>query len=88
MLVIRRGYERRARVAWETTRFATYNIMSTGMADLEKAGIHKQSDILHLPWIDDKESPEEEEITPEEIERLRALMRKEQAELEKKNQGE
>lgn len=88
MLVIRRGYERRARVAWETTRFATYNIMSTGMADLAKAGILKQSDILHLPWIDDNESPEEEEITPEEIERLQALMCKEQAELEKKNQGE
>lgn len=62
--------------------------MSTGMADLGKAGIHKQSDILHLPWIDDKEAPEGEEITPEEIERLKALMRKEQAELEIKNQGE
>ena len=73
-------------MAWETTRFAAYSIMSTGMADLEKAGIHTQSDLLHLPWIDDKKK-EEDEITPEEIERLEALMRKEQKQLNLKNQG-
>lgn len=50
MQAIYRGYNRRSRNLWSATRWQTFNIMCTGMADLSKAGIHNPHDLIKFPW--------------------------------------
>ena len=77
-----KGYRLRARTIWDSTRLSTFLIMSS-MADLSKAGIHRDTDLIKFPW--DREN-EEEKDTPslQQVEELRELMRKENAALEKR----
>lgn len=68
-----RGYRLRARTAWESTRMAAYFIMSS-MTDLSKAGIHRDTDLVKFPWETEHAG---RDVTDEEIEQLRELIRKE-----------
>lgn len=45
-----RGYNRRSRDIWSATRWQTFNLMSTSMADIKSAGIHKPTDLITFPW--------------------------------------
>lgn len=61
-----RGYNRRSRDIWSATRWQTFNLMSTSMADIKSAGIHKPTDLITFPW--EKETiianlPSEEEAS-------------------------
>lgn len=42
----------------------TFHVMSVGNADLKKAGINKQSDLLPLPWDRpaERDLPSEDEV--------------------------
>ena len=69
-----RGYRRRQRPSWEQARLNAFYIMSA-MADLSKAGIRSDRDLITFPW-------EEEEVTKcdslpsdEEVEEMRQLMK-------------
>lgn len=44
------GYRKRERTFLVMTRWATYMQMSTGMADLSKAGIHEPQDLMRFSW--------------------------------------
>lgn len=52
MLLIRRGYDRRARGLWSATRWQTYRIMEAqvGTEGLRKARIGNPTDLLPFPW--------------------------------------
>jgi len=51
------GYRKRERTYLLMTRWSTYMIMSTGMADLRKAGISNESDLMEFSWeADEKRS--------------------------------
>lgn len=67
-----RGFRLRSRTAWESTRMAAYFIMSS-MTDLQKAGIHRDTDLVRFPWEKEKEA----DVSDEDIEHLRELVRKE-----------
>ena len=47
-----RGYNRRNRDLWSSTRWQTYNLMSSfcGSEAMQKAGIHKPTDLIKFPW--------------------------------------
>lgn len=58
------GYRKRERTYLLMTRWSTYMIMCTGMADLRKAGITSASDLIEFSWEADARrstmfSPEE-----------------------------
>lgn len=60
-----RGYRCRYRDMWSALRWHAYSVMAAmPYTDLAKAGIHKPSDLLHLPWDDevDGDMPSEEEV--------------------------
>ena len=44
-----RGYRRRSRSIWESSRLNAFFIMSA-FADLKKAGIHHDTDLIRFPW--------------------------------------
>lgn len=69
-----RGYRRRQRPSWEQARLNAFYIMSA-MADLSKAGIRSDRDLITFPW-------EEKEVTKlnslpsdEEVEEMRQMMK-------------
>ena len=47
-----RGYNRRHRDLWSSTRWQTYNFMQAfcGGKALNEAGIHKPTDLIKFPW--------------------------------------
>ena len=47
-----RGYNRRHRDLWSSTRWQTYNLMQAfcGGKALNEAGIHKPTDLIKFPW--------------------------------------
>lgn len=52
ILCIIRGYNRRHRDLWSSTRWQTYNIMASfvGGDKLSEKGINSPKDLLKLPW--------------------------------------
>ena len=73
-----KGYYKRNRDMWSATRWQTYMLMSVSMADLKKAGIYKPTDILSFPW--DKKDDDDDALPDNaEVERLRQMMREENA---------
>ena len=81
-----KGYRLRARTAWESARLNAFFIMSS-MADLRKAGIYRDTDLIKFPWekmiVDRDDQP-----TSEEVERLREMMRRENAKLNQDTETE
>lgn len=75
-----RGYRLRARPTWESARMTAFWIMSS-MADLSKSGIHSDRDLIKFPW--EKDATNMPLPSDAEIERLREIMRAENAAREK-----
>lgn len=44
------GYRKRERTYLLMTRWSTWMIMCTGMADLRKAGLHSDTDLIRFQW--------------------------------------
>lgn len=66
------GYRRRSRERWTAIRWQTFMLMQVGMADMQKSGFRKPSDLLAFPW-DDEVS--ESELSEEEIEEMKMLLK-------------
>ena len=69
--MIERGYDRRYRHLWSTTRWETYHLMCVhvGGDKLAEKGIHNPQDLLKLPW-DQKSIP----ISEHDMKELQAEM--------------
>lgn len=82
LILIERGYERRFRHLWSSTRWSTYYTMASfvGGDKLAEKGIHSPADLLPLPW-ERKVLP----MTKEEQDDLLALIDAENARLAKAN---
>ena len=54
-----RGYNRRHRNLWSSTRWQTYNIMASlvGGDKLSEKGINSPKDLIKFPWDTDQRSP-------------------------------
>ena len=54
-----RGYNRRHRDLWSSTRWQTYNIMASfvGGDKLSEKGINSPKDLIKFPWDTDQRSP-------------------------------
>lgn len=78
-----KGYRSRYHTAWEAARLNAFFVMSS-MTDLKKSGIRSDTDLIQFPWERELIDPDEQP-TPEEVERLRELMRQENAKLEREN---
>ena len=66
------GYRQRERTYLLMTRWSTFMIMCTGMADLSKAGIHREDDLLQFSW--EKAANAAAQFTPEQIEEINKLL--------------
>lgn len=75
------GYRNRARTMWEAARLNAFFVMSS-MVDMSKAGIHSASDLITFPWEKKRRAGSEAQPTENEVERLRELMRLENAKIE------
>ena len=71
--VIIRGYRRRQRPSWEQARLNAFYIMSA-MADLSKAGIRSDRDLITFPW-EQGVTKCDSLPTDEEVEEMRQLMK-------------
>ena len=68
-----RGYRRRQRPSWEQARLNAYYIMSA-MADLSKAGIRSDLDLITFPW--EKDVTKRDSLpSDEEVEEMRKMMK-------------
>lgn len=68
-----RGYRRRQRPSWEQARLNAFYIMSA-MADLSKAGIRSDRDLITFPW--EKEETKCDSLpSDEEVEEMRQMMK-------------
>lgn len=74
------GYRMRSRSLWESARMNAFFVMST-MADLKKNGIRSSEDLIRFPW---EVSDRERQPTMDEQEQLREIMRRENAEAERR----
>jgi hypothetical protein len=63
------GYRKRERTYLLMTRWSTFMIMSTGMADLSKAGIKTEKDLIRFSW------EESNMFTKEELAELDKLLK-------------
>lgn len=63
------GYRRRERTFCLMTRWSTFMTMCTGMADLKKAGISSEKDLMKFPWEND--NADTELPSDEDVERMR-----------------
>jgi len=59
------GYRKRDRTYLLMTRWSTFMIMCTGMADLKKAGIHSADDLMRFSW--EESERRNDMFTPEEL---------------------
>lgn len=52
LLMIGRGYDRRHRDLWSSTRWQTYNLMASfvGGDKLSEKGVNSPKDLLKFPW--------------------------------------
>lgn len=66
------GYRKRERTFLLMTRWQTYMIMLTGMADLRKAGIHSATDLMTFSW--EKQEMLMKGFTPEEMEEIDKML--------------
>ena len=75
MFLIERGYERRNRHLWSSTRWGTYHIMlaTCGTKALQESGIYKPTDLIQFPW----ERSSTGNLTEEDIADLVALSNQE-----------
>ena len=69
-----RGYRRRQRPSWEQARLNAFYIMSA-MADLSKAGIRSDRDLITFPWEEKEETKSHSLPSDEEVEEMRQLMK-------------
>lgn len=83
---IERGYERRQRHRWSATRWQTFCLMNAfaGGDAMKKNGIHTPQDLIRFPWDtaaddDDSDGTTSGGITEKDAERLREIMRRENA---------
>lgn len=76
------GYRMRSRSLWESARMNAFFVMST-MADLKKNGIRSSEDLIRFPW-EHEVSDRERQPTMDEQEQLREIMRRENAEAERR----
>ena len=68
-----KGYRRRQRPSWEQARLNAFYIMSA-MADLSKAGIRSDRDLITFPW--EKEVTNRDSLpSDEEVEEMRQMMK-------------
>ena len=68
-----RGYRRRQRPSWEQARLNAFYIMSA-MADLSKAGIRSDLDLITFPW--EKDVTKRDSLpSDEEVEEMRKMMK-------------
>ena len=68
-----RGYRRRQRPSWEQARLNAFYVMSA-MADLSKAGIRSDRDLITFPW--EKEVTKRDSLpSDEEVEEMQQMMR-------------
>ena len=67
ILMIERGYERRYRHIWSTTRWQTYYqmLMQCGSDKLREHGINGPTDLLPLPWDKSNVQPVPQEVVDE-----------------------
>lgn len=68
-----RGYRRRQRPSWEQARLSAFFVMSS-MADMKKAGISSDRDLITFPWEKDDVTNRDSLPTDEEIKEMRELM--------------
>lgn len=68
------GYRKRERTYLLMTRWSTFMLMCTGMADLKKAGIFNAQDLLTFPWEQDEQL--RNLPTPEEFEEMNRILNK------------
>lgn len=68
-----RGYRRRQRPSWEQARLNAFFVMSS-MAELKKAGISSDRDLITFPWEKDDVTNRDSLPTDEEIKEMRELM--------------
>lgn len=66
------GYRKRERTYLLMTRWSTYMIMSTGMADLRKAGITSAQDLMEFSWENDEKR--HTMFTPDELEEIDKML--------------
>lgn len=76
------GYRMRSRSQWESARMNAFFVMSA-MADLKKNGIRSSEDLIRFPW-EREMSGSERQPTLDEQEQLREIMRRENAEAERR----
>ena len=69
-----RGYRRRQRPSWEQARLNAFYIMSA-MADLSKAGIRSDRDLITFPWEEEEVTKRDSLPSDEEVEEMRQLMK-------------
>ena len=77
LLLIERGYDRRHRQIWSSTRWSTFYVMSAfqGSEQMAKNGIYSPSDLIKFPWEKEKVaiSKEDQEQLMREIEAYQAM---------------
>lgn len=66
------GYRKRERTYLLMTRWSTFMIMCTGMADLKKAGINSATDLMQFPW--EADSMRDRMFTPEEMQAIDKML--------------
>lgn len=66
------GYRKRERTYLLMTRWSTWMIMCTGMADLRKAGLHSDTDLIRFPW--EEEDLKMRGFTAEEMEEIDKML--------------
>lgn len=71
-----RGYRLRCRTVWEASRLNAFFIMSS-QTDLRKSGIYRDTDLVKFPWERQLMVERGDQPTPEDVERLREMMRRE-----------
>ena len=69
-----RGYRRRQRPSWEQARLNAFYIMSA-MADLSKAGIRSDRDLITFPWEEKEVTKHNSLPSDEEVEEMRQMMK-------------
>lgn len=83
LVLIERGYDRRAQHLWSAIRWSTFYTLSgqVGGEELKKNNINSPLDLMRLPWERKPKIPTGNQPSEEEVEHLRRLMQEENAKL-------